>query len=147
MKTPIEKLEHNAAALKRWRTRLKRALSQVDKLEKQRRRLLAAANKVVPLDAILAVAPPMIEQVVSQFDEPLLPPTVVTTPAPAADLAIPSWLQRTPDPAAEQLKQEQAELKKAKARARIETMKAKQRGDLKRMPLSGRDALKAIREG
>ena len=35
----------------------------------------------------------------------------------------------------------------AKSRARIAKLKAKQRGDLKRMPLSGRDALKAIRRG
>lgn len=40
--------------------------------------------------------------------------------------------------------QEQADRKKAKARGRIEKMKAKQRGDTKRMPLSGKAALAHI---
>ena len=35
----------------------------------------------------------------------------------------------------------------AKARARIATLKAKQRGDRRKMPLSGRAALAAIRNG
>jgi hypothetical protein len=35
----------------------------------------------------------------------------------------------------------------AKARARIAKLKAKQRGDLAKMPLSGRAALAAIRSG
>jgi hypothetical protein len=35
----------------------------------------------------------------------------------------------------------------AKARARIATLLAKKRGDLKRMPLSGKAALAAIRAG
>jgi hypothetical protein len=67
---------------------------------------------------------------------------------------IPEFLRRTRSEAqakaidadaAAKLKAEQAELKKAKARGRIERMKAKQRGDLKRMPLTGKDALAAIR--
>ena len=37
--------------------------------------------------------------------------------------------------------------RKAKARARIARMLAKKRGDLKRMPLSGRAALRAIALG
>jgi pyruvate/2-oxoglutarate dehydrogenase complex dihydrolipoamide acyltransferase (E2) component len=34
-----------------------------------------------------------------------------------------------------------------KARARITTLKAKQRGDLRKMPLTGKAALKAIKAG
>jgi hypothetical protein len=37
--------------------------------------------------------------------------------------------------------------RKAKARARIATLLAKKRGDLRKMPLSGRAALAAIRTG
>ena len=49
------------------------------------------------------------------------------------------------DPVAEQIKAEQEATKKQKARGRIEKMKAKQRGDLKKMPLSGKAALEHIR--
>jgi hypothetical protein len=38
-------------------------------------------------------------------------------------------------------------LRRAKSRARIATLLAKKRGDLKRMPLTGRLALKAIAAG
>lgn len=54
-----------------------------------------------------------------------------------ADLDIPPFLDRTLDP---------AERKREKSRVRIEKLKAKQRGDTERMPLSGREALAAIRE-
>jgi hypothetical protein len=37
--------------------------------------------------------------------------------------------------------------RKAKAKARIATLLAKKRGDLKRMPLTGKTALKAIAAG
>jgi hypothetical protein len=63
----------------------------------------------------------------------------------ADDLAIPSFLQRKKlDPVAAEIKAEQEATKKAKAKGRIEKMKAKQRGDLKKMPLSGKAALAAI---
>ncbi len=67
-------------------------------------------------------------------------------------LDIPDWLlRRRADPqptdqqVAEQIKTEQAERKRDKARVRIEKMKAKQRGDTRKMPLSGKDALKFIK--
>jgi hypothetical protein len=64
---------------------------------------------------------------------------------------IPAFLQRTkktPDDIAAMaaIEVEQANRRLAKSRGRIEKMKAKQRGDLKRMPLSGKAALAAIRE-
>ena len=37
--------------------------------------------------------------------------------------------------------------RKAKSRARVSKLLAQQRGDLKKMPLSGRAALEAIRNG
>jgi len=67
-------------------------------------------------------------------------------PEKKADDGIPPELRRTQrvfNPYAE----EQAEARKAKSRARIEKMKAKQRGDLSKMPLQGKEALAAIRGG
>jgi hypothetical protein len=164
MKKSIDKLEHNAAALKRWRSRLSRAIRMVDKLEKQRKRLeVAAANppKPIPASALVAAVKTVVrprghfvltdpstfgpaiqeamqDQGVGQITAP--------KPKPADDLAIPAFLQRKKlDPAAAEIKAEQDATKKLKAKGRIEKMKAKQRGDLKRMPLSGKAALAAIR--
>ena len=67
-------------------------------------------------------------------------------PAPPDDLSIPTFLQRKKlDPVAAAIKLEQEEQKLAKSRGRIEKMKAKQRGDLSKMPLTGKAALDAIR--
>lgn len=66
-------------------------------------------------------------------------------PAPVVTDDIPAFLRvKKLDPVAAQIASEQAETKKIKARNRIDTMKAKQRGDTKKMPLSGKDALAAI---
>ena len=46
-----------------------------------------------------------------------------------------------------EIEAENAARKTAKARGRIAKLKAKQAGETRKMPLSGRDALKAIREG
>ena len=68
----------------------------------------------------------------------------------ASDLAIPGFLQRTkPSKDAEvaaAIKQEQEDHKKAKARGRIAKLKAQKAGDTKRMPLSGREAAKFLKE-
>jgi hypothetical protein len=149
MKKEINKLEHNAAAIKRWRSRLKRAMSMLDKLERQRRRLETKARDD------LAIAPPGSKRPEPKSVTVSLParhlhaaPAPAAVPAPVADdLVIPTFLKRTPDPVAEQIRTEQAEAKQAKTRGRIEKMKAKARGDLKRMPLTGKAALEAIRNG
>lgn len=157
----ISKLEKNAAAIKRWRSKLKRAITTLDKLEKQRKRLeakkpveqppLAPTPKLVdtpePVSARPARTPP--------DRTPAEKPNPISGPVPAApvalapradDLAIPTFLQRKKlDPVAEQIAAEQQTTKQAKARGRIEKLKAKQRGDLKRMPLTGKAALAAIR--
>lgn len=148
-KKSTNKLDHNAAALKRWRSRLSRAVRMVEKLEKQRKRLEVAA--AAPPKAIRprghfvlndpstfgpAIQEAMQDQGVGQ----------ITPPTKSDDLAIPAFLQRKKlDPVAEQIKAEQEATKRAKGRGRIEKMKAKQRGDLKKMPLTGRAALDAIR--
>jgi len=57
-------------------------------------------------------------------------------------------VRRSPLTAEEQkLLDEIEERRRAKARGRIAKMLAKKRGDLNRMPLSGKDALKAIARG
>jgi len=120
-------IEHVEASLKRWRTRLNRAVTAINKLERQRKRLLAAPTKAKP--PIKSVPELAAEMVGVKPD----------------DLSIPGFLQRKKlDPVAEQIAAEQAETKKLKARGRIEKMKAKRSGDLKKMPLSGKAALAAI---
>jgi hypothetical protein len=65
---------------------------------------------------------------------------------PTDDLAIPTFLQRKPlDPVAAEIKAEQDETKRLKARGRIEKMKAKKSGAMTAMPLTGKAALDAIR--
>lgn len=132
-------LDTNAMALKRWRSRLKRAMTMIDKLEKQRRRLEAKPvdlaittgkrpePKAIPASALVAA--------------------VKTVIKPAEiDTSIPAFLQRKPlDPVAAEIKQEQEATKKKKAAGRIAKMKAKASGETKRMPLTGRAALEAIR--
>jgi hypothetical protein len=145
--TNLNKMEQNAAATKRWRTRLKRAMTMLDKLEKQRKRLERAVDlAIAPKGATKPQArppkaPSLAETIMRQIAEPQPAPS----PAPPADLAIPSFLRREPDPVAEQLKAEQAETKRLKARGRIATMKAKQSGETRKMPLTGKAALAAIR--
>lgn len=62
------------------------------------------------------------------------------------DDPIPGVLRRTPlTPEAKAILAEQADRTRTKSRARIAKMKAKQNGDTKRMPLTGRAAIEAIR--
>jgi hypothetical protein len=132
-------IEHLDASITRWKSRLRRAMTAIDKLEKQRKRLIAREA--------LAVAPPLAKAVVKpQPASPVAPP-----PAPVIPVSddIPAFLrhQSEPSPIADQIRQEQAETKKKKATGRIAKMKAKQSGETKRMPLSGKAALDAIRNG
>jgi hypothetical protein len=137
-------LEHIDYSLSRWKTRLKRAMTAIDKLEKQRKRLVKAQTD-------LAVAPPTATRPVSRDilqqtgEGDIVIKKVEPTP-PKVEDEIPSFLRRqSPDPIAEQIRREQAETKKKKAQGRIAKMKAKQSGETKRMPLTGRAALEAIR--
>jgi hypothetical protein len=137
-------LEQIDASLTRWKSRLRRAMTAIDKLEKQRKRL---ANK-----ATVRVSVPAHPTVDSETTLGAVPPKPEPKPAewsaanPIAD-DIPAFLRRqsSPSPVAEQIKAEIEEKKKAKARGRIATMKAKKSGETKRMPLTGKAALAAIR--
>jgi CO dehydrogenase/acetyl-CoA synthase beta subunit len=140
------------ASLARWKTKLKRAITTIDKLEKQKKRLLKprlvqqASKFVANVESVLRKA--------IETDTPVTPKVADKLKSEAAALDIPEFLRHQSDPAAEQIKQEaeqireeQAETKRKKARGRIEKLKAKQRGDLKKMPLSGKAALDHIRNG
>jgi hypothetical protein len=143
MKQGVNKLDHNAAAIKRWRSRLKRAMTAIDKLEKQRKRLEAKPQVPLELPGAARVAP---EKLVPH--RPAAHPVEVSTSDVADDLAIPSFLQRKKlDPVAAEIVAEQAAIKKQKAQGRIAKMKAKQSGETKKMPLTGKAALEAIRNG
>lgn len=92
--------------------------------------------------------PPAVETV-----KPLPPAILAEARATADDIGIPDFLARKRDAerrdavAAEAIRAEQAEHKRTKSRNRIAEMKAKQAGDTRRMPLSGKAALEAIRQG
>jgi len=111
------------------------------------------SDPVVPTVARVVVKPP------ENSD------AVAPAPKQPEDLSIPDFLQRgqaaqkaandAADAAdqrlndlliANEIREEQANRKTAKARGRIATMKAKQAGDTKRMPLTGKAALAALRE-
>lgn len=132
--TKINKIEQNEAAIKRWRSRLKRAMTMLDKLEKQRKRLAKAQARPPG-------APSYAETIMREIVEPAPAPA----PSPPDRLEIPGFLRRQPDPATAQLVAEQEETKRLKARGRIATLKAKKSGETRRMPLTGKAALAAIR--
>ena len=145
-------------AIARWMTRLRRAIRMVDDLHQEKKRIIKAAalapRPAMPPVTMLAVAKPQVET-----DH--LPEPEFEKLAKAGDneLEIPEWLRRagpigdkTPASlkdleARAQIEAEQANKRIAKSRARIEKMKAKKAGDLKKMPLSGKAALDHIRNG
>ena len=128
-------LEKVTANFSRWQSRLRRAANMVAKLEGQRKRLEKAASKP-------KAAPPISEAVAAP--PPVAPPVAV--PAGEIDTTIPAFLQRKKlEPAAAQIVAEQAEQKRLKAAGRAARKKAEKAGETKRMPLTGRAALAAIR--
>jgi hypothetical protein len=139
-------LEHIDYSISRWKTRLKRAMTAIDKLEKQRKRLVKAQTDPKPVRAWSPDRQTFVKQPEPQQtgEGDMVIKKVEPTP-PKVEDDIPSFLRRTPDPVAEQIKSQQAETKQLKARGRIAKMKAKQAGDLKKMPLTGKAALAAIR--
>ena len=147
-----ETIEHVEESIKRWKTRLKRALTAIDKLEKKKKRLASRKTKPEPL-GVTYFREIAAETTAATNVEPPAPPPQAPALASVDDLAIPTFLQRKRDSemrdkiAADAIRAEQAERKQSKARARRETAKAKQAGDLKRMPLTGRAALEKLRTG
>jgi hypothetical protein len=98
-----------------------------------------------------------LERKVQRLSRPAIVKPKSPTPMPtatesvAADLSVPDFLRRTPadakakdDAARAAIAAEQTERKRAKASGRIAKLKAKQGGDLDRMPLTGKAALARI---
>jgi len=135
-----------AITIQRWQAKLakadaavQRSIRTLAKLERKRRRM----EKALAEPPLIAAREPTKEQVliIKSLDV-----AAELKPAPPDDLSIPTFLQRKKlDPVAAAIKLEQEEQKLAKSRGRIEKMKAKQRGDLSKMPLTGKAALDAIR--
>jgi hypothetical protein len=153
------------ASLARWKTRLRRAMTAITKLEAQRKRL--AAKQAVPASTLVAAVKGHIARSRPRAHADLadlgatLGPAIREAaqdagmvPVKSPDLDIPEFLRRgkAAQEAADQviadgIREEQAATKKAKAAGRIAKLKAKKSGELKKMPLSGRAALDAIRNG
>ena len=166
----ITSIEHLDTLAKRLRARLKRTMNALDKLEKQKARLLKAAKapmvKTVAFEPMfedaVPVSPPAYPTVDSETTLGALPPLSVADEADRItmaraglagshdDLGIPAFLRRQSkadaDVAAE-IKAEQAAVSKAKAAGRIAKMKAKKSGETRKMPLTGKAALALINEG
>jgi len=183
MPKKLKTIEEIDAAIARWQTRAKRALTTLEKLRVQRKRLarkahladLVAHKPVVTYSKTPPPMTPALAQAVTELTRPVHPANIesamlhgktqsmgIVTDVPNDDdQGIPAFLQRNraefkadidaakaKDAArAAEIKAEQAERKKEKARGRIAKMKAKQAGDLKKMPLTGRAALDAIKNG
>jgi hypothetical protein len=139
-------------------TRLKRTMTALDKLKKQRARLLKTAVKTVAFepDNLAGFHPEQSKaERVKRGAVPVSVPAHPTGTLPPVnvardDLGIPDFLRRQTDAdvaAAEAIKAEQAATKKAKAQGRIATMKAKKSGETRKMPLTGKAALALINEG
>lgn len=152
-KTTTEQLNHVEASLRRWHTRLKIASNKIEKLVKRRRSLmlklagLPAETKRLDLK----------EQVATLGADSLLPDFVARGQAAQKavdDLVIPPMLRRTmEDRNIDQLAERTAALPegslKKSQQERLKRMEEKRRGRSmfakSDMPLTGKDALKAIR--
>jgi hypothetical protein len=179
---------HLDAMIKRLKTRLKRTMTMLDKLEKKRRRIATKAAVAAVIDPMIAALKPgpitieVTRHPAPMFDGPT-EKVVVFEPDNVAgfhpdqseaervrrgavdvlqpvervvdhDSGIPEFLRRgqaaqaaADKVIADSIREEQAAKKKAKASGRIAKMKAKQSGETKKMPLSGKAALDAIRNG
>jgi hypothetical protein len=147
------------AALARWKTRLKRAITMINKLEKQKKRIekkqrapVAAINYAVSLPTVGAIVANANEEADARRAAEVEREILSDTFKEHEDTRIPEFLRRglaaqnaADAVIADKIKSEQAEAKKAKARGRAEKHKAKMRGDLKRMPRSGKAALDYIK--
>jgi len=176
MARKTQTIEQLDASIKRWKTRLRRAVNTLGTLEKRRNRLAAkAVEPKVPASTLVAAVkghiarqtkaeppPGFMELAGAGIERPVVEPGPLSTPGPLSviDTGIPDFLKRSnelerlgqkladqSDSAADQIREEIAATKKAKTAGRIAKMKAKKAGDLNKMPLSGRAALDAIKNG
>jgi hypothetical protein len=135
------------ADIVRWQRRVRRAVNAVTRLGKQKDRLLKRIATVVPVTA------PRTEPVVTPAPKPPTPAVAPAAAASADRLDIPGFLQRTAegkakdDAAAAQIKADQAETAKRRKAGQDTRRKATNRGETRKMPLTGKAALAAIRAG
>jgi len=142
------KLAKNAEDMERWLRKLVRAANEVDRLRRERKRLLKP--QPLPKEATDLPSDPL----------PTFAPSPPTPPEKAADLDIPDYLKRKREGDAKdaafkaKLTAEIAETSKAKTeRAKKkrainkETLDAELTGKRRAMPLTGKAALDAIRAG
>jgi hypothetical protein len=162
MKTQTEKLDHVNKAIARWETRLKRAVTTLDKLKKQRKRLernpptTAGQRAAILAASVDGPAPerPRAHAVIADLGS-TLGPAIREAAQDAGMPDIPDFLRRDPageikaaeqiSQAAEAIRQERADIKRRKAAGRIAKMKAKKSGETRKMPLGGNAALEFIR--
>jgi hypothetical protein len=153
--TVEQQLEAIDAKRKRWVARLTRAVNAINKLDKQRKRIVKKGQVAVAprprghvriSDPVGTFGPAIRESI---QDQNVLASIAPPKPEPVADdLGIPTFLQRKKlDPVAAEIKAEQEETKRKKAQGRIAKLKAKKSGATKAMPLTGKAALDAIRNG
>jgi hypothetical protein len=146
---------------KRWQSRLTRAVNAIGKLDRQRQRVVKNASNIAmvasrrPREQANTVESKRLQPPANNLTESQVPTLSAMLPlnkkaqrqVTTDDLGIPTFLQRKKlDPVAEQILQEQQDIKRRKSAGRIAKMKAKAKGDLKKMPLTGKAALDAIRE-
>jgi hypothetical protein len=140
-------LDHVERLIAKNKTKLKLTMTNLAKLEKEAKRL-ARAKMIV---ALAAMKPDTTGPVIVQ--QPPEPKVVahhsITPPVRDVDLDIPTFLRRSAKDAAvaDEIKAEQASVKKAKAAGRIAKMKAKKSGETRKMPLTGKAALDLINNG
>jgi hypothetical protein len=158
MTRKTETIPHLDASIKRWKTRLRRAINKLGELEKKRKRL-AAKPPAVPASTLVAAVKGHIKRQTERskqaYDaawQAALPPDTGIPDFLRRDAAVPescpdSLIKKVDDVIADQIREEQADTKKRKAAGRIAKMKAKKAGDLKKMPLSGKAALDHIDNG
>jgi len=142
------------ADMAKQRTRLKRAIGAIYRLERERKNLARAARPRGSIDLAdpIGTIGPAIRESIADQKVTGAPVTMIAVAAPEGD-GIPDFLDRrkaadkADAEAKAKIEADNAERKKAKALGRIATMKAKKSGDTKRMPLSGRAALDMIKNG
>ena len=148
------RMQKTEEALDRWLRRMIRAANEVAKLRKKRKRLLKQPKRQ-PVS--LPMCEPNLQSVTQQPREPIEGPVSnprrepnqkpVSSVRCDLDIREQSWVKgREKDAeAATAIKEEIDARKKLKQVASAAKSKAKNKGELRKMPLTGKDALAAIR--
>lgn len=124
MQTIAERLTGIEAKRRRWQTRLKRAVTALDKLERQRKRLTGLAPKAEPLSV------KVMKSLAAPVETDHLPEAEFEKLAEAKERDIPDFLDRSNPLIAE---------------AMTAARKKAEEAERHKMPLTGRAALEAVR--